>query len=181
MKLHRSLLLILVTLLVACASLLGPRQVEVPLSKLQSSLEKRFPFNNRYLELFDISVTNPQIALQPGTNRVVTSMDTAIAPPFLKNALTGKLAISGALKIDPARNAVILVEPRVEKMTLNGIDSSYEKQILRVTRLLAEQLLDGMPLYTFAPEDFRVGGTRYFPSGINTAANALVVTFEPAK
>ncbi len=181
MRLQRPWLLLAILLLTSCAGLLGPRQMEVPLSTLQSSLERRFPFNNRYLELFDISVTNPQISLQPGVNRVLTSMDAAIAPPFLKSALTGKLAISGALTIDPARNAVILVEPRMENMALNGLDSRYEKQVGRVVRLLAEQLLDGIAIYTFSPEDLRLAGTRYFPSGINTSTNALVVTFEPAR
>jgi hypothetical protein len=46
----------LTLLLASCASLLGPRDVEIPLSTLQQAVSRKFPFNSRYLELLD---TNP--------------------------------------------------------------------------------------------------------------------------
>jgi hypothetical protein len=41
--------------------------------------------------------------------------------------------------------------------------------------------LKDMPLYTFAPEDFRYGGTNFVPSQITTKSSGLVVTFVPAR
>ena len=40
----------------------GPRDIELPLHKLQSGLDKRFPLNNRMLDLFDVELTRPQLA-----------------------------------------------------------------------------------------------------------------------
>jgi hypothetical protein len=167
--------------LAACASLLGPREAEFPLAKLQESLSSRFPFNNRYLEIFDIYVSNPKLALQPETNRVSTSMDVSIAPPFMDKPWQGTLAVSGGLKVDPARNALVLADPRVENFAMNGVDGKYSRQIGKIGALLAEQLLKDMPLYTFKPEDFRYAGVAYLPTRIATRANSLVVTFEPAR
>jgi hypothetical protein len=173
-------------LLASCAALLGPRTVDLPLSQLQEAMARKFPFNNRYLELFDISLTNPRLALQPDTNRVVTTLDASISPPFIRQPWKGSVTLSGMLTLDPERRAVVLAEPRLERFNVDGMDRNlldhpYAGQLGRIGRLLAEQLLDGMPIYTFGPDDFRIAGTRFLPTRINTKADGLVVTFEPVR
>lgn len=165
----------------SCATLLGPREVEIPLAKLQESIAGRFPFNNRFLELLDIRVTNPRVSLQPDTNRILTTMDTSVAPPFLKQSWTGNFAVSGQLRVDPARNALVLADPRVETFNVSGLDPLYANQIGKVGGLLAEQLLKDLPLYTFRPDEFRQAGTSFTPTKITTRPSGLVVTFEPAR
>lgn len=171
----------LVLALSSCATLLGPRDVEIPLARLQESLASRFPFNNRFLDLLDIRITNPRLSLQPDSNRVLTSMDASVAPPFMNKSWDGNLSVSGQLRVDPARSALVLAEPRVESFNINGLDPLYANQIGKVGSLLVEQLLKDMPLYTFRPEEFRHAGTNFNPTKITTRANALVVTFEPAR
>jgi len=171
----------LLFLVTACASLIGSHEREVPLSKLQQALQTKFPFNNRYLDLFDITVSNPKLSLQPDTNRVITALDARIAPAFLKKPWEGKLVLSGALKIDVARNAVVLTEPRLENLTLESATGSSAGKLAKLGALLAEDMLNNTVIYTFKPEDFSFGGIRFIPTKITTRANALVVSFEPAK
>ncbi|QAU33576.1 DUF1439 domain-containing protein [Janthinobacterium sp. 17J80-10] len=180
MALRCCLVMVMVSM-VGCASLLGPRDFELPLSTLQSSLEKRFPFNNRYLGLFDIQLSAPRLDLQTGSNRIVTSFDAAIAPAWLKRSWQGNFALSGELAIDSVKNAVILTDPRVESLNIAGLDDRYAKQLQKVSGIIAEELFRGMPLYTFQPTEFRYGGTSFLPTKINTRGNGLVVTFEPVK
>jgi len=181
-RLTALLAITIVFLMTACAGLLGPREVELPLYKLQEAMDRKFPFSNRYLEIFDISVSHPKLALQPGTNRIVTSLETVIAPSLLNNkAWTGSMELSGVLHLDPARNAIMLDEPRVEKFLLDGVDARYAKQLAKIGTLLVDQILKDTPLYTFRPEDFQYAGTRFLPTTITTRSNSLVVTFEPAK
>ncbi|WP_324897942.1 DUF1439 domain-containing protein [Noviherbaspirillum sp.] len=155
--------------------------MEVPLARLQEAVSQRFPFNNRLLELLEIRLTNPRVALQPGSNRILTSMDASVAPPFMKQSWNGNFSVSGQLRFDASRNALVLSEPRVETFNVNGLDPLYANQIGRVGRILAEELLKDMPLYTFRPEELRFGGAAFNPSKITTRSDALVVTFEPAR
>jgi hypothetical protein len=180
-KINASMFIAAACVLASCATLMGPRQVEIPVARLQEAVATKFPFNNRYLELLDISVTNPKIALQPETNRILTSMDTVIAPSFLKNAWKGNISVSGNLKFDPSRNALVLGDPRVERFAIDGNDMPYANQIIKVGNLLVEQLLQDATLYTFTPEDLRYGGADFILSKITTKPNSLVVTFEPTK
>jgi len=179
---HASCVMLFVAVLLAsCASLLGPRDMEIPLARLQESIASRFPFNNRFLELLDVRVTNPKVSLQPDTNRIMTTMDASVAPPFMNRSWNGNFAVSGMLRFDPARSALVLAEPRVEQFAVAGLDPLYANQISKVVSLLAEQLLKDAPLYTFQPDDLRFSGTRFNPTKITTRPSGLVVTFEPAR
>ena len=171
----------LTLLISACAGLLGQRNVEVPLAQLQEHLANRFPFNSRYLEIFDVHLSNPKLSLQPDTNRVVTTIDASIFPSFLNQPWNGSFTLSGRLAVDAERRALILAEPRMENLDLAGLDNRYAKQALRIGGLLAEEVLRNVPLYTFTEDKFRYAGTNFMPTEIATRHNGLVVTFEPVK
>jgi hypothetical protein len=181
MKFKLILLAALAALLTSCAALLGPRDVELPLWQLQNSLSRKFPFNSRFLELFDIYLSNPRLALQPETNRVVITVDASVAPPFLRQSWKGSFTLSGMLALDPARRAAVLADPRMDNFVLDGLDPAYARQVTRIGALLAEQILKDMPLYTFGEQDFRYAGANFLPSKITARPGGLVVTFEPAR
>lgn len=169
------------SLLASCASVFGPRQVELPLYKLQAGMERRFPLNNRVLELFEIQLTRPQLALLPETNRVALTMDASVAPPFLKKSWVGTMAMSGRLYVDAARGAVMMAEPRVDQVAIDGMDSSGQRQVTKVANLLVDQLVRDTPVYSFRQEDLRYAGVQFVPTRITAARNALVVTLEPVR
>src|SRR5690606_25678589 len=135
-----ALLAALLVSLASCASLLGPRQVELSLPRLQAALSERFPFNNRYLEVFSSPASNPGLTLLPETNRVAILVDAAVAPPLLNRSFKGSLALSGALAVDPARNAVVLTDTRMDDFAIDGIENRTTRQLIRIGGLLAEQM-----------------------------------------
>jgi hypothetical protein len=178
---RRFFLAVFLLILSGCAGLTGSHDVDISLAAMQQSLQKKFPFNNRYLDLFDITVSNPQLTLQPQSNRIVTALDARVAPPFLKNPWEGKLVISGVLKIDAARHAVLLTDPRLENLTMDKATGTYTGKLARLGTLLAEDILNNMIIYQFKPEDFKHAGVQFLPTKITTRANGLVVSFVPVK
>ncbi len=168
-------------LLASCANLAGPRQIELPLAKLQAGVERRFPLDNRVLELFDVALTRPQVLLQPDTGRVGLSMDAAVAPPFGHQSWHGSMALSGRLVIDAARGAVLMAEPRVDRVAFDGIDESRQRQLSKVANLLMDKVVHDMPIYSFKMEDLRYAGVQFVPTNITATARALVITVEPVK
>jgi hypothetical protein len=183
MRNHIKMLAVLASILLlsSCASLLGSRNVELSLAQLQDAMARKFPFDSRYLELVDVRLTNPRLTLQPGTNRLVTTMDASITPPFLEKGWTGNFTMSSFLKVDPARRAITLDDPRMENMAIDGLSGPYANRITKALGLVAEQLLQDTPLYTFDANDFRYAGSQFLPTKINTTSSGLMVTFEPAR
>ena len=166
------------TLLSSCASVLGPRQVELPLHKLQSSLDKRFPINERLLDIFDVQLTRPQLSLVPDQDRVALAVDASVAPPFAR-AWAGNVAFSGRLYIDPGRAAVMMAEPRVDRLQLGNPEA--ERRLARVANTLIDTVARDMPVYAFDQSDLRYAGVQFVPTRIQTTRTGLLVTLEPAK
>lgn len=169
------------TMLASCSSLLGPRRVELPLTKLQAGIDRRFPMNNRILELFEVELTRPQIALLPDSGRVALTMDATVAPPFVRQSWRGSMSVSGRLYVDPGRNAVLMAEPRVDRFDLDGVDAASQRQLAKVANTLMDKVVSDMTVYTFRPEDLTYAGVQFVPTRIVTKADALVVSVEPLK
>lgn len=165
-------------LLASCSSLIGPRQVEIPLHKLQAGLDRRFPINERLLDVFDIQLTKPQLALQPEQDRVALSVDASVAPPFAR-AWTGSVAFSGRLYVDPGRSAVMMAEPRVERLQLGNPEA--ERRLTGVANGLIDTVARDMPVYSFDQGDLRYAGVQFVPTRIQTTRTGLLVTLEPVK
>ena len=167
--------------LAACASLSGPRDIELPLAKLQGSLDRRFPMQHRALELFDIELTRPRLSVMPDSGRVAIALDAAMSPAFLRQSWRGSLALSGRLYIDANRNAVMLGEPQVENFALPGMDGARQREFTRVANVLMNKVMVDVPLYQFRTEDLRYGGVRFVPTHIRTTPRGLVVSVAPAQ
>jgi predicted small secreted protein len=167
--------------LTSCATMVGPRDIEIPLHKLQASLDKRFPVSSRLLELFEVELTRPQLSVLPDANRIALAMDAAIAPPFIRQSWRGSLSLSGRLYIDPARNAVLMAEPRVDQFTIDGADEARQRQLTRVANVLMDKVVGDTPLYHFRPEDLRYAGVQFTPTRVTATARGLLVSVEPAR
>lgn len=178
---YGAMLLLICGLLSACAHLMSTRDVSIPLARLQENMERRFPFQHRALEMFDIRLHTPRLSLIPAENRIMANFEAVLMPPLTSKTWRGTLAISGGFRIDAARNAIFLRDARLEDFSVNGADAAYKRQISQIGSLLLERILKDMPIYTLQPEQMRLLGTDFTLAKITTQANALVVSFEPVK
>lgn len=176
-----ALSVLMLALLSGCASLLPPQEIEIPLSRLQQSVQKKFPYAERYFGLLDVTLSNPVLSTRPAADRLLIALDAQVLPPLMKTPWQGELLVSGVLRIDPAKRAVLLTEPRLENIKLDAATGSYTSRLARLGTQLAEDLIGETVLYTFAPDAFVVAGQRFVPTGITTRKDSLVVSFEPAK
>jgi hypothetical protein len=169
-------------LLTACAALFGPRDVEVPQARLQEGLERRFPFSQRYLGLLDVNAVNPRVALLPEQNRISAAMDLSVRPLIgMGSGVRGSLTISGVPRVDAARGVLLLGEPRVDRLDIDGLERGVGSQLAGVATFLAQTLIGDLPVHTFAPETLRYAGVSFTPVKIVTRSDRVVVTFAPVK
>jgi hypothetical protein len=165
----------------ACAIFNGPRTVLVPTEELQASLDRRFPLDMRYLELFDLHATQPTLRLDPDSGRVLLSMDVVIAPPFVKRSWKGSITLSGVLRPDDTQRALVIREPRLDTFRIDGFDPEMSQQITRYGGLFAEQLLRDMPIARYDDVRPAYAGADWVPTKIDTRADGLMITFEAVR
>jgi hypothetical protein len=169
------------SLLASCASVVGPREVDLPLHKLQAGIDRRFPLDNRMLELFDVRLSSPQLSIQPELDRVALTINADVAPFFARKTWGGSLELSGRLYVDPARHGVYLAEPRVDRLDLGGADFAGQRQVAKLANVMIDEVVRDMPVYSFRMEDLRYAGVQFVPTSIRTVPGALRVRLEPAK
>jgi hypothetical protein len=168
-------------LLASCASLSGPRRIELSEARLQAGLERRFPLHNRMLELFDVRLTGPRLAILPQSDRVALTMDVSVAPPFLRQSWDGTMTLSGHLYVDAARSGVFMADAHVDRFDVQGMDGGRANDLGRAADVLMNQLVRDVAVYSFRPEDLRYAGTQFVPTRLDTVSGALVVTVEPVR
>jgi hypothetical protein len=168
-------------MLASCASLTGPRRIELSESRLQAGLERRFPLHNRLFQLLDVQLTGPRLAIQPQSDRVALTMDVSVAPPFLRQSWSGTMTLSGHLYIDAARSGVFMADAHVDRFDVQGMDGDRASELGRAADALMNQLVRDVAIYSFRPEDLRYGGVQFVPTRLDTVSGALVVTVEPAR
>jgi len=167
--------------LASCASLSGPRRVELSQARLQAGLERRFPLRNRLLELFDVQLTRPQLTILADSDRVALTMDVSVSPPFLRQSWAGTMTLSGHLYVDAARSGVFMADAHVDRFDIQGMDGARARDLGRAADVLMNQLVRDVAIYSFRMEDLRYAGTQFVPTRLDTVSGALVVTVEPAR
>ena len=167
--------------LASCASFTGPRQVDIPLSRLQAGLDRRFPIDNHALELFDVHLSRPRLSILSDEGRVGLTLEAEISPPFLKRPFYGSVALSGRLYVDPSRSAVFMTDARVDRFDLDGINGDASRQLAKVANVVMDKVVTDVPVYSFKMDDLRYAGVQFVPTRIGTSDSGLVVTLEPVK
>ncbi|MFD2364896.1 DUF1439 domain-containing protein [Pseudoduganella sp. GCM10020061] len=179
--LKRAAALTLCLLLASCASLVGPQDVAIPLEKIQSRLEERFPVRHRVLEVFEVTLARPQPRLFPETERIALGSDIEVRPPFTRDVWMGDLGVSGRVFLDNASNAVRLREARVDQFRLDGVNPDAQRHLSRLANVLLTNVYSDIAVYNFRPEDLRRYGVQFRPTRVRIARDAIVVTLEPVR
>ncbi|TKC91728.1 DUF1439 domain-containing protein [Trinickia terrae] len=141
----------------------------------QEAVQRKFPFQRTVSQVFDVTLSNPVVGLLPETNRVSVRVDAHFASPFLRQPVAGSFTLSSQLAYDSASRSVVLKEPSVDSVNVDGDSRAYAQQISAAAGLLATQLLTNYPIYTFKPEQLQFAGVNYEPGTITILTNGIRV------
>lgn len=148
----------------------------LPLIDLQRAIERKFPTRLRYAEVFEVYLSNPRLTLNVAENRIITLVNLKVVSNLLlPTPLTGTLALSSRLKYDPLARAILLDAPSVDRINVDGVGAQYSQQLNAIGAVVAQQVLNDYPIYTFKPEELRLGGKTFEPGTITMQSDSIVV------
>ena len=131
-------------------------------AELQAAMAKRFPLRQRYADLFTVTLRDPQLALYPATNRLGVTALLDIASPLLRpTGVEGLVSVSSALRYDAPSRSVRLVEPRADRIEIQGLSGRDAEQLQQIGAAVAQELLRDQALLTFDAKDLTVGSKVY--------------------
>lgn len=174
-----SIFLVLITF-TGCATL-NDRSVNVTEAQLQQKINERLAIPISLLKIFDVSLSNSSVKFDKQTGRMQTTLDTNVKSLLSDKVIAGKLDISGKLRFDVTTSSIVLDEPKVESLNLNGSGGKYGDLINVLAQKLGGDLLNGMTLYTIKPEDLNYRGTQYNPKDLQVTDRGLQMMFSPVR
>jgi hypothetical protein len=184
--LQRFVALSLILWLAACAALSpGPKSINLSEARLQQLIGSQFPFNNRMLDILEVTLSSPRITLDPASNRINTGMDIGVASRGLGALLTqrdlrGAIDLSYGLRFEPSDNSVRMTDVRVGRLDIPGAPSQFQSTFNKLGSALAEQVLRDYTLYKLKPEDLNAAkGWGYKPGAFSIGSNGLNLSLEP--
>lgn len=143
--------------------------------EIESAIAPQFPKTLRYMDIFQVNLSNPRLGMDAEKNRLTTVVDAQITNPFLQKPVNGVLTMSSAFKYDPATRAVKLDSPRVENVNMADAPPQYGQQLTALGNTAADQLLKDYPIYTFKPEQLEMNGKKFEPGKITVEKDAVKV------
>ena len=174
--------LTLAVALAACG-VFGPRTVEVPQARLQEIVARRFPVEKRLFDWVAIRIDSPRLSLQPDANRIAVEVAvTAAGDALVTPPLVGTLAASAGLRFDAGDNTVRLVDARVERFVIEGLPTAWQRQLDRLGRPLAKNLLEGEVLYALRPKDVAgLEGRGVRPGDLRVTETGIAIMMLPVE
>jgi hypothetical protein len=166
--------------LAGCGSLGLPSQLTLSQSELDERLARRFPRTQRVLEVLDLTLSAPQVALLPEQNRLACDFALQLRERLFDSNYAGRIGFDGALRWEAQDATLRLSQVRVQRLDFDTLPRGLPASSQRVGRLLAEQLLEGLALWQMPEEQRRRlqrAGLGVGP--IDVTAQGLVVRFTP--
>jgi hypothetical protein len=143
--------LIVLGALGGCAGLAGPRTVSVSESELTLLLAREFPLERKVMEVIDLQVTNPQLHLLPDRNRLGTEFDIFALDRLFGTRAQGHLALDYGLRFEPSDHSIRMTQVRVRDLRFDSGSSALHGAGQRIGTLVAEEMLENLPLYKMKP------------------------------
>ena len=175
-----SIVLVLLSLS-GCATMMGDRTVNVTGDQIAQKLNEKLALPIQMAKIFNMNLSNSVVNFDKTTGRMTTTMDTKLSSELFEKTLNGKLGISGKMRFDAATQSVVLDEPKIENLDLDGVGGDFSKIFNAMAKTVGGEMLTGLTLSKVKPEDLKFGGTTYAQKDMVVTDNGLQLTLSPAK
>ena len=144
--------------------------------ELQAQIAKRFPLQQRYAEIFTVTLRDPQLGLHAPSNRAALTAVLSIASPLLRPpGIEGVVSVSSALWYDAPARALRLDQPKAERIELQGLSGRDAERLQQIGAVVTQELLRDQPLRTFSAEELTVGRKTYEIGAITVQDDGIKV------
>lgn len=147
-----------ITVLTACStmtSMLAPSTIEITREELLKKLAQQFPMRNQVLDVFDVTANAPRLNMQPDANRVLADIDLSATDRWFKRQYQGSLWLSFGLRYEPRDQTIRLANVTIDKVNLQGLPDSYQRQLTKLGGWLTEDRLQDYVVHRFTPQELR--------------------------
>lgn len=166
--------------LAGCATLMGPRTVEISREQLLAKLSKQFPMRKTLAEIFEVEAQAPRLQLNPDANRVASEFDIKATDRLFGRSYQGTVGVSFGMRYEAQDRTIRLNQVTIDKLAIAGLSEATQQQWTKLGAMLAQEKLQDYPIHQFKPEDLNELDRRgYQVEDIRVTAAGLSVKLVP--
>ena len=148
-------------------------------TELQALVERQFPLEQRYAEIFRVRLQGPRLGLNASAQRTAITAALSVASPWLRGGqVDGTVAMGSALRWDAGARALRLDRPSVESLDLQGLQGGDAERLRRIATVVAQELLHDHVLRSFTKEEMTVGLKTYEVGAITVLDDGIKIQLE---
>lgn len=147
-------------------SLWGNRfQVVITEQQIVDKLHEKFPFRKTFFRLLDLTLQDPEILLEEGSNRVAFGLEIQTNIRLAVNGdpygpLIGRIKLSGLVRYDANTAQFFLDEPRVERLEIQNVPESWSERLNQAATKAVSEILSRAPIYRLNSADLKQAAAR---------------------
>ncbi|WP_418320341.1 DUF1439 domain-containing protein [Piscinibacter sakaiensis] len=179
----RLALLLSVSVLAACTTLAGPRSIVVSDAELSRRLAEKFPIDRRWLEVFDVRMSNPQVRTSSETGLLSIDVDLGFGGRLIDRRYAARLRLQARPRFDEQDHSLRLSNVDVDALQIAGDGESLLGRAGRLPALLLAQSLEDATVYRLNAEQIarlQQHGMALRSIGIGSQGG-LQLNFEPLR
>jgi len=153
-------------------------EIRVPESEIKARLSEKLPMTKSYLFVFQVTLKNPRVSLEQGSNRVNGGLDIVLNIKIgnEENLLGGTVDISGGVRYAKDEGQVFLVDPIIENLKVQGVPDKYSKQTIDVLTIALGEYFTDHPIYTLSTFDAKQAAAKFALKNVAVGNKELVIT-----
>lgn len=146
-------LLLISAVLSGCGSGLLRKEIVFTQADLQSKVEKSFPVNKKK-RLVKVELSNPDILLAAGSERIGMRLQIAAALPGM-GTVTGSAEADGVLVYLSDQGKIAITNTKLRQLEIGEVPSAYRETVEAIAASLTQRYLSDVTVYTLNQDEFK--------------------------
>ena len=175
------LLLPVFSLLISCSGGLSKTLV-FSRDEIQAKVERKFPIEKMTFGTLKVILSNPDIVLDPSSDKIGLKAEVAVKPPNIGNIFGGGaepykgiVQIEGDVEYVPAEGKFYFTNGSVKNLDVAALPAEYKQPTLLLINEIAGDSLAKVELMTLNEADLKERAAKYLLKTVKVKAGKLEV------
>lgn len=153
-------------------------EIVIPQAKIDSSLSETFPATKKYLIIFDITYSNPQVTFLEDEDRVQVGLDATLNIRLNDEPkkLGGGATVTSGIRYDSDTQEFFLDDAVFDRLEIQGIPEKWLKKVTEVASEAAKKFVQTKPVYRLEAKDAKTAAAKLLLKDFEVREQAIYVT-----
>lgn len=166
-KMKRALSILLIVLAIALGGIFlyfkGQRyEVVVTQDQIVAGISERFPATKKYLLIFSITYSNPQVTFFEDDDRIQVGLDATLSIRLNgePKKIGGGATVTSGISYDNETQAFFLDDAEFDRLEIQGIPEKWLDQVTQFASKAAREIIETRPVYKLEAKDAKTTAAR---------------------